>query len=66
MGREDDLIVDNKEKNGLKCPECQSANWARDGASATFILKSYQCNDCGAHWLMFKEDQYRKSKELNK
>jgi DNA-directed RNA polymerase subunit RPC12/RpoP len=65
MGRDDDLIIENNEKAGLRCPKCQSPNWIRDGNSFTFILKTYKCLDCDTHWLMFKQEIYKKSGELN-
>lgn len=66
MTREDDLIVEKEARAGLRCPNCQSQDWVKDGSSLTFILKTYKCNDCDTHWLMFTEEHYKKAKELNK
>ena len=65
MGREDDLIIENEKKGGIRCPKCQSPNWVRDGSSITFILKTYKCLECGTHWLMAKQELYKKAEELN-
>ena len=66
MSRDDDLIIEKNEKGGLRCPECGSPKWVREGSSFTFVLKGYRCLECDACWLMFKKDIEQSVEEFNK